>query len=113
MSTTLRKLRITSVQLHLLDTLLLRFANLGTAKIWRIAVSVLEHTNGMWINPQACEATPEDLVAELLDVEIPIEHILQNEEKSQKLVKTTVLNKSLFYDYSKAVYGAKGRNNYG
>jgi hypothetical protein len=100
-----RKPRLTRTQLHLTDTLLIRFGlrsdlSLRPGTIFQTGESVLNHTRGLWVDPIKCpNGVPENLVEELLNPQIPITAILENPEKEHLLTEIRMPSKSWFYEH--------------
>ncbi|WP_201394153.1 hypothetical protein [Ktedonobacter sp. SOSP1-52] len=84
---TFRLPRMSAAQFHFIDLrLLLYYGNMRVTKtrVYKLAQDILDkRTQGYWVDPERCGATiPEDLVTELLDLKIPMQAILDNQEKS-------------------------------
>lgn len=96
-------LQLSKAQHHFLDTLIYDHKFEDCAEIFRIGKALLEHTKGFWIDPESCETIPQDLVAELTDVKIPIEVILENPEKRRLLKNIDYVSRSFFFKYYKGL----------
>ena len=102
---TFRLPRMNSAQIHFVDTcLLLYYGHMRTTKtqVYRLAQDILEHrTLGYWVNPVQCGASvPENLVAELLDLKIPMQAILDNHEKKSLLTQIEMPSTGWFSGYT-------------
>ena len=100
----LHQTRMSSAQLHFLDTLILRYYNrtppLKPQMLYRLAQSILKRTNGYWFNPvKAPVSPPALLVDELLDPTLPAVSVLANPEKAPFLTPIHLPSRSWFYTY--------------
>jgi len=104
---TFRLSRITPAQFHFVDTcLLLYYGNTRSTKkrVYTLSEDILKRTNGYWVNPILCGASvPENLVAELLDLTIPMQAILDNPEKKALLTPIQVPSTGWFSGYTRYV----------
>ena len=103
---TLGQTKMSLVQLHFIDRLILRFfarADRVTTPsgLYEKMEYYYERTGGRWIDPEKCgEHAPEDLVNELLNSKIPMETILGNKEKAALLTKMKKLpSRQWLYGY--------------
>jgi len=100
----LHQTRMSSAQLHFLDTLILRYYNrkfpLRPQTLYRLAQSVLKRTGGHWLNPARSPVSlPAVLVDELLDPTLPAASVLTNPEKAPFLTQIQLPSRSWFYTY--------------
>jgi hypothetical protein len=105
---TFRLPRMSAAQFHFIDLcLLLYYGNMRVTKtrVYKLAQDILDkRTQGYWVDPERCGATiPEDLVTELLDLKIPMQAILDNQEKAVLLTPTQMPSPAWFYAYAKYV----------
>jgi len=105
---TFRLPRMNAAQFHFIDLcLLLYYGNTRVTKtrVYKLAQDILEkRTHGYWVDPERCGANiPEDLVTELLDLKIPMQAILDNQEKADLLAPTQMPSPAWFYAYAKYV----------
>jgi hypothetical protein len=105
---TFRLPRMSAAQFHFIDLcLLLYYGNTRVTKtrVYKLAQDILEkRTQGYWINPELCGASiPENLVTELLDLKIPLQAILDNQEKAALLTHIEIPSPAWFYAYAKYV----------
>jgi hypothetical protein len=98
--------RLSQVQLHFIDTLILRFyAGKRTLRpspslLYKLASSTLERTGHLWLDPDKCPgAGVENVIEELLDARLPMLAILANEEKASWLSPISLPSQSWFYGY--------------
>lgn len=101
---TFNQTRRSRAELHLLDTLILRYyarrRPIRPATLYRLAQTVVRRTGSRWIDPARCGPTlPEDLVEELLTPSLPVSSILENTEKRRLLTEITLPSQSWFYAY--------------
>ena len=90
--------------LHFLDTLILRYyarqRPIRPATLYRLAQSVMKRTGYRWPDPDHCSGgMPQNLVEELLDPKLPMQSILDNEEKRPLLAAIDLPSRSWFYTY--------------
>ncbi len=101
-----QKTKCSLAQLHLVDTLLLRYYGrsrpLRPLTVYQIGQSVLARTGNRWLDPERGTA-PEQatLLEELLNVQLPIQAILDNPEKEALLSPVRLPSRSWFYAYLK------------
>src|SRR3989475_5246238 len=92
-------------QFHFIDTcLLLYYGNTRATKkrVYKLAEDILERTKGYWVDPDRCGASiPENLVAELLDLKIPIQALLDNPEKKPLLTQIELPSTGWFSGYTR------------
>jgi len=104
---TFRLSRITSAQLHFVDTcLLLYYGSTRSTKkrVYKLSEDILKRTKGHWVNPAQCGATvPENLVTELLDLKIPMQAILDNPEKKALLTPIEMPSTGWFSGYTRYI----------
>ena len=105
---TFRLPRMGAAQFHFIDLcLLLYYGNMRVTKtrVYKLAQDILEkRTHGYWVDPERCGANiPEDLVTELLDLKIPMQAILDNQEKAALLTTIEMPSPAWFYAYAKYV----------
>ncbi len=105
---TFRLPRMCAAQFHFIDLcLLLYYGNTRSTKtrVYALAQDILEkRTHGYWVDPELCGASvPENLVTELLDLKIPLQIILDNQEKAALLTKIEMPSPAWFYAYAKYV----------
>ncbi|HYU71617.1 MAG TPA: Mu transposase C-terminal domain-containing protein [Ktedonobacteraceae bacterium] len=105
---TFRLPRLSAAQFHFIDLcLLLYYGNTRStkARVYKLAQDILEkRTHGYWIDPVRCGASiPENVVTELLDLKIPLQAILDNQEKAALLTKIELPSPAWFYAYAKYV----------
>src|SRR2546421_387795 len=105
---TFRLPRMSAAQFHFIDLcLLLYYGNTRVTKtrVYKLAQDILEkRTRGYWVNPEQCGTSiPEDLVTELLDLKIPMQAILDNQEKAALLTEIEMPSPAWFYAYAKYV----------
>jgi len=101
---TFNQTTMTRAQLHLVDTLILRYyareRPLRPQTVYHLLTAALARTGGRWIDPARCgKDVPQDLIAELLDTRLPLAAILANEEKSGLLTAVAAPSRSWFYGY--------------
>lgn len=101
---TFHQSQFTTAQLHFVDTLILRYyarnRPIRPSTLYRLAQSVLQHTQQHWIEPTRCPtAIPTLLVDELLDPSLPIQGLLTHPEKAPLLVTLQLPSRSWFYTY--------------
>ncbi len=105
---TFRLPRMRSAQFHFIDLcLLLYYGNTRSTKtrVYKLAQDILEkRTHGYWVDPEQCGASiPENLVTELLDLNIPMQAILDNQEKAVLLTQIEMPSPAWFYAYARYV----------
>ncbi len=105
---TFRLPRMSAAQFHFIDLcLLLYYGNTRSTKtrVYKLAQDILEkRTHGYWVAPEQCGASiPENLVTELLDLKIPMQAILDNQEKAALLTEIEMPSPAWFYAYAKYV----------
>ncbi len=105
---TFRLPRMCAAQFHCIDLcLLLYYGNTRSTKtrVYKLAQDVLEkRTHGYWVDPERCGTSiPENLVAELLDLKIPMQAILDNQENVALLTEIEMPSPAWFYAYAKYV----------
>ena len=104
---TFRLPRMRAAQFHFIDLcLLLYYGNTRSTKkrVYQLAVDILKRTKGYWVDPEQCGASiPEDLVTELLDLKIPMQAILDNQEKAALLTEIEMPSPAWFYAYARYV----------
>lgn len=105
---TFRIPRLNAAQFHFIDLcLLLYYGQTRSTKVrvYSLAKDILEkRTQQYWIDPERCgENIPENIVSELLDLKIPLQAILDNQEKAALLTKIEMPSQSWFYAYAKYV----------
>jgi len=103
---TFNQSRMKRVQLHFVDTLIMRFYARGQAPrlrpltVYRIGQSTLQRTGGLWVDPDRCHGpVPEGLVAELLNPKMLFKAIAGNPEKKCLLAPVTLPSRGWFYQY--------------
>ena len=99
---------MTPAQFHFIDLcLLLYYGHTRSTKtrVYKLAQDILEkRTQGYWIDPDRCGASiPENLVTELLDLNIPMQALLDNPEKRELLTKITMPSTGWFSGYTRYV----------
>jgi transposase InsO family protein len=102
--TTFNQSAMNPAQLHFIDTLILRFyarqPPIRPSTLYKIAAATLKRTTDLWLDPNRCESDmPQDIVAELLNPDIPIEVLLDNPEKRQMLTAIDLPSRSWVYQY--------------
>jgi hypothetical protein len=90
--------------LHFLDTLILRYyarqRPIRPATLYRLAQSVMKRTDHRWPDPDRCGSDiPQNMVEELLDPRLPMQSILDNNEKQPLLATIDLPSRSWFYAY--------------
>ena len=104
---TFRLPRMSPAQFHFIDLcLLLYYGNTRSTKtrVYKLAQDILKRTKGYWVDPDRCGAEPpENLTPELLDLKIPMQAILDNQEKAPLLTKIEMPSPAWFYAYAKYV----------
>src|SRR5712692_6684990 len=105
---TFRLPHMSPAQFHFVDTcLLLYYGNTRSTKtrVYQLAEDILEkRTKGYWVNPERCGATvPDNLVAELLDLKIPLQAILDNPEKKSLLTPIEMPSTGWFSGYTRYI----------
>jgi len=105
---TFRLPRMSPAQIHFVDTcLLLYYGNTRSTKtrVYQLAQDILEkRTKGYWVNPVRCGATvPENLMMELLDLNIPMQAILDNPEKKTLLTQIEMPSTGWFSGYTRYI----------
>ncbi len=101
---TFNKVKMTGAQLHLVDTLILRYyareRPLRPQTVYKLLTSALARTGGRWIDPARCgKQVPQDLIAELLDTKLPLAAVLANDEKAGLLTAAVAPSRAWFYGY--------------
>lgn len=101
---TLNQSQMSAAQLHFIDTLILRYyarsRPLRPLTLYQLAQSILQRTQGQWVDPERCSpAVPLDLVDELLDHRLPVATLMNNPEKAARLTAITLPSRSWFYTY--------------
>jgi hypothetical protein len=98
--------RMSRVQLHFIDTLILRFyagqrtLRLRPQALYKLAGSTLKRTGNLWLDPDKYPAEgAENVLEELLDPRLPMLAILANDEKASWLTKIDLPSQSWFYGY--------------
>jgi len=91
-------------QYHFMDTLIMRYFARSTplrpSKLYEVAISLLERTGNLWIDPDKCGiAEPQNLINELFDHKLPVAAILANPEKSKLLKSVKLPSRGWFYNY--------------
>lgn len=102
--TTFNQSKASPAAYHFLDTLILRYyarqRPIRPATLYRLAQSVMKRTGHRWLNPGQCGGDiPQNLVEELLDPKLPMQSILDNEEKRPLLAAIDLPSRSWFYAY--------------
>jgi putative transposase len=105
---TFRLPRMSAAQFHFIDLcLLLYYGTMRVTKtrVYKLAQDILDkRTHGYWVDPKRCGATiPEDLVTELLDLKIPMQALLDNQEKAALLTPIEMPSPAWFYTYARYV----------
>jgi len=105
---TFRLPRMRAAQFHFIDLCLLLYyghTRVTKTRVYKLAQDILEkRTRGYWVDPERCGASvPEDLVTELLDLKIPMQAILDNQEKATLLIEIEMPSPAWFYAYAKYV----------
>jgi Mu transposase, C-terminal len=105
---TFRLPQMSKAQFHFIDMcLLLYYGETRSTKtrVYHLASDILEkRTQGYWIDPEQCGASiPANLVAELLDLKLPMQAILENPEKKELLTKIDMPSTGWFSGYSRYV----------
>ena len=105
---TFRLPQMSKAQFHFIDMcLLLYYGNTRSTKtrVYQLASDILEkRTQGYWIDPERCGATiPQNLVTELLDLNIPLQAILENPEKKALLTKIQMPSTGWFSGYTRYI----------
>lgn len=101
---TFNRTTMTGAQLHLVDTLILRFyareRPLRPQTVYALVRAALARTGGRWIDPALCgKQVPQDLIADLLDAKLPLTAVLANDEKVGLLTAAATPSRSWFYGY--------------
>jgi hypothetical protein len=101
---TLNQSRMKTALLHLVDQIVLRYGTRQPPRtprtLYRLLCATLERTGNRWINPEKCmDGMPEQLVALLFDVNIPMTSILSQAEHVEMLEMVTPPSESWFYGY--------------
>jgi hypothetical protein len=102
---TFRHAQLSRAQFHFIDTCLLLYygsTRITKTRVYWLAQDILDtRTQSLWIDPDRCgSAVPEDLVAELLDLKLPLQTILDNPEKAALLTKIEMPSPAWFYGYA-------------
>lgn len=102
--TTFNQSAMNPAQLHFVDTLILRFyarqPPIRPSTLYKIAAATLKRTTSLWLDPVQFESdVPQDLIAELLNPDIPIEVLLGNPEKRRMLAAIDLPSRSWVYQY--------------
>jgi transposase InsO family protein len=98
-------MKLDKATLHFLDTIIpLYCGRKRPGDIYDLGESALEHrTQGLWLDPEHCEGPiPEDLVSELkqvLDRKLPMQALLEDAKKKDRLTKIKMPARGLFYNY--------------
>lgn len=101
-----QKTKCNPVQLHLVDTLILRYYGrsrpLRPLTVYQLGQSVLTRTENRWLDPKRGNP-PEQatLVEELLDPHVPMQALLANPDKVALLSPAQLPSRSWFYAYLK------------
>jgi hypothetical protein len=94
---------MSSAQLSFMDTVILRWyarnCPLRPLDVYRIARDVLKHTNGYWIDSDRCATIPQNVISELLDMNMPVDTLLAQPEKSRLLTTIELPSRAWFYNY--------------
>lgn len=96
--------RLSAAQQHFVDTLILRFyarqPPIRPATLYKLMVAVRLRTDGLWPDPEHCTVdVPQDLVAELLNSDVPLARILDNPDKRRLLTRVDLPSRSWLYGY--------------
>lgn len=105
---TFRLPRMSAAQFHFIDLCLLLYygkTRSTRTRVCKLAQEILaKRTYGYWVDPARCGASiPENLVTELLDLNIPLQAILDNPEKAALLTTIEMPSPAWFYAYAKYV----------
>lgn len=100
------QLRFNPIQVHCVDTHILRFYARSPSlrprplTLYRLLQSTLQRTGQRWLDPARGGAEPsQQLIAELLDPNIPMTALLANPEKAALLASIDLPSRSWFYQY--------------
>jgi hypothetical protein len=103
---TFNQLRFNPVQVHCVDTHILRFYARNPSlrprplTLYRLLQSTLKRTGQRWLDPARCGAElPQQLIDELLDPKVPMAAVLANPEKAGLLTTIDLPSRSWFYQY--------------
>lgn len=96
--------RLNTAQQHFVDTLILRFyarqPPIRPSTLYKLALAAWKRMGGQWLDPQRCPTdAPQDLVAELLNPNIPLTHITNVPEKRRLLTPIDLPSRSWWYAY--------------
>ncbi|MBZ0274598.1 MAG: Mu transposase C-terminal domain-containing protein [Anaerolineae bacterium] len=96
--------RLSGAQQHFVDLFILRFyarqPPIRPAMLYRLMVAARQRTGGLWPDPARCTPdVPQDLVAELLNPDIPLTRITENPEKRCLLTPIDLPSRSWLYGY--------------
>lgn len=102
--TTFNQSGMNVAQLHFMDTLILRFyarqPPIRPSTLYKIAAAALQRTTSLWLDPKQCGSEiPQDIVAELLNPDLPIEVLLNNPAKRHLLIPIQLPSRSWVYQY--------------
>lgn len=102
---TYRHSHLSCAQFHFIDPCLLLYdghTRITKTRAYRLAQDILDtRTQGLWIDPDRCgSSVPEDLVAELLDLKLPLRAILENPEKMTLFTPIEMPSPAWFYGYA-------------
>jgi Mu transposase, C-terminal len=105
---TFRLSQMSQAQMHFIDLCLLLYygkTRSTKARVYHLAQDILaKRTQGYWIDPELCgSSVPEDLVTELLDLNVPMQALLENPEKAALLTQIAMPSRGWFYGYAKYV----------
>src|SRR5260370_33664860 len=77
-----------------------RGSQLTLLEIYKTARDLLNHTKNQWLDPTKCPGElPDNILAELVDEDIPIEIVLNHAEKKVLLSTVKMPARSWFYDF--------------
>ena len=102
--TTFNQSGMNAAQLHFMDTLILRFyarqPPIRPGTLYKIAAAALQRTTSLWLDPAQCGSDiPQDIIAELLNPDLPLETVLSNPEKRRLLAPIQLPSRSWVYQY--------------
>ena len=102
---TYRQTKLDKATRHFLDTIIpLYCGRKRPGDIYNLGESALEYrTQGLWLDPEKCKGQiPENMISELkqvLDRKLPMQALLENENKKALLSKIEMPARGLFYNY--------------
>jgi hypothetical protein len=96
-----RRSNLSPAAIHMADIFILKYMRTDRPKkpmtVYRLMEDLHKIRQGWWLDPTRINGYPEDLIAELFNRAIPTASILDNKEKSAKLIQIPMPSHTWFY----------------